>query len=77
MTSLPADHFDLRGRGRLAAGGAADVVIFDATRVTDRATYERPHQYAEGISTVLVNGVPVLQQQTHTARRPGQVLRAR
>jgi N-acyl-D-amino-acid deacylase len=75
MTSLPADHFGFRDRGRLVVGQAADVVIFDAARVTDRATYERPHQYAEGIVTVLVNGEPVLQHEVRTPARPGRVLR--
>jgi len=75
MTSLPADHFGFRDRGRLAVGQAADLVIFDAARVVDRATYEQPHQYPEGISLVLVNGVAVVQDGAHTQARPGQVLR--
>ena len=75
MTSLPADHFGVRDRGRLTPGQAADIVIFDAARIIDRASYEQPHQYATGISTVLVNGVPVVSAGTHTAARPGRVLR--
>ena len=75
MTSLPADHFGFRNRGRLAVGQAADVVIFDPARVIDRATYEQPHQYPDGIATVIVNGAVVLQAGTHTSARPGQVLR--
>jgi N-acyl-D-amino-acid deacylase len=75
MTSLPADHFGFRDRGRLAAGHAADVVVFDAARVTDRATYEQPHQYPDGIVAVLVNGVAVVQGNAHTRARPGQVIR--
>jgi N-acyl-D-amino-acid deacylase len=75
MTSLPADHFGFRNRGRLAVGQAADVVIFDANRVIDRATYEQPHQYPEGIAAVIVNGAVVLQAGAHTNARPGQVLR--
>jgi N-acyl-D-amino-acid deacylase len=77
MTSLPADHFGFRNRGRLASGAAADVVIFDAARVADRATYEQPHQYPDGISTVIVNGAIVLQNGIRTDARPGQVLRRR
>jgi N-acyl-D-amino-acid deacylase len=75
QTSLPADHFGFRDRGRIAIGQAADLVVFDPARVTDRATYEQPHQYAEGISAVLVNGVVVVRDGTHTKARPGQVLR--
>jgi N-acyl-D-amino-acid deacylase len=77
MTSLPADHFGFRDRGRLAVGQAADVVIFDAARVADRATYEQPHQYPDGISAVLVNGVLVVRDGEHTTARPGQVIRRR
>ncbi len=75
MTSLPADHFGFRDRGRIAVGQAADLVIFDAARVADRATYEQPHQYPDGISAVLVNGVPVVDHGAHTKARPGRVLR--
>jgi N-acyl-D-amino-acid deacylase len=75
MTSLPADHFGLRGRGRIAVGHAADLVIFDPQRVADRATYEQPHQYPEGIATVVVNGVVVVADGAHTNARPGHVLR--
>jgi N-acyl-D-amino-acid deacylase len=75
MTSLPADQFSFSDRGRLAPGKAADVVIFDAATVGDRATYENPHQYATGIVHVLVNGVAVVSEGTQTDARPGQVLR--
>ena len=77
MTSLPADHFGFTDRGRLAVGQAGDVVIFDAARVSDRATYEQPHQYPVGIVAVLVNGVAVVRNNAHTQARPGQVLRRR
>lgn len=77
MTSLPAGHFGFRDRGRLTVGAAADVVIFDAARITDRASYEQPHQYPEGITVVLVNGAVVLQNGTRTDARPGHVLRRR
>jgi N-acyl-D-amino-acid deacylase len=75
MTSLPADQFGFTDRGRLAIGQAADVVIFDAARVLDRATYEQPHQYPDGITHVLVNGVVVVQNGAHTGATPGQVIR--
>ncbi len=75
MTSLPADHFRLAGRGRLAAGYAADLVLFDAATVGDPATYDRPHQYPTGVKHVLVNGVLVVKDGNYTGARPGQVLR--
>jgi N-acyl-D-amino-acid deacylase len=75
MTSLPADQFGFADRGRLAAGKAADIVIFDAGTVADTATYSQPHQYAAGIVHVLVNGVPVVERGTQTDARPGRVLR--
>jgi len=75
MTSLPADQFGFADRGRLAAGKAADIVIFDAGTVADTATYSQPHQYATGIVHVLVNGVPVVERGTQTDARPGRMLR--
>jgi len=56
MTSLPAQTFNLRDRGQIREGFAADIVIFDERTVGDKATYENPHQYAEGFSHVIVNG---------------------
>jgi len=75
MTSLPADQFGFTDRGRITVGHAADLVIFDPARVADRATYEDPHQYPDGIATVIVNGVPVVRDGAHTNERPGRVLR--
>jgi len=75
MTSLPADQIGLGDRGRLARGKKADVVVFDAGRVRDTATFDDPHRYAEGIVHVLVNGVPVVERGAHTGARPGHVLR--
>jgi N-acyl-D-amino-acid deacylase len=75
MTSLPADHFGFRDRGRVAVGQAADLVVFDAGKVVDRATYEQPHQYPTGIATVVVNGTIVVERDAHTGARPGEVLR--
>lgn len=56
MTSLPAERFGLAGRGRIEPGAFADLVLFDPASVGDRATYERPHAFAEGIRLVVVNG---------------------
>jgi len=75
MTSLPAEHFRLTGRGRLAPGYAADVVVFDPRTVGDTATYESPHRSPAGIETVLVNGVAVILDTRPTGARPGQILK--
>jgi N-acyl-D-amino-acid deacylase len=74
MTSLPAQHFRLDGRGLLKPGYAADVTIFNASTVADAATFEKPHAYAVGIPYVLVNGVVVVRKGEHTGALPGQVL---
>jgi N-acyl-D-amino-acid deacylase len=75
MTSLPAARMRLADRGLLRPGMKADIVVFDAARIADRATYENPHQYAEGVAHVIVNGEFVLRDGTMTGARPGQVLR--
>jgi dihydroorotase/N-acyl-D-amino-acid deacylase len=75
MTSLPAWRVGLTDRGRIVEGMVADLVIFDPATVADRGTFEDPHQYPIGIPYVLVRGVPVVDQGTFTAHRPGVVLR--
>jgi N-acyl-D-amino-acid deacylase len=75
MTTLPAWRMRDAARGRLAEGLVADIAVFDAQRIIDRATYEDPHQYAEGMVHVFVNGEPVLQDGSLTGARPGRVLR--
>ena len=75
MTSLPATTFRLRDRGILRTGSAADVVVFDPEIVEDKALFEDPHHYAVGFSYVLVNGVVVVENDRHTGKRPGQMLR--
>jgi dihydroorotase/N-acyl-D-amino-acid deacylase len=75
MTSMPADRLGLRTRGRLQNGAFADVVVFDAATVSDRGTFENPHQYPVGINHVIVNGVAVVENGAMTAARPGRVLR--
>jgi N-acyl-D-aspartate/D-glutamate deacylase len=75
MTSLPADLFGLAGRGRIALGAHADLVVFDPQTIVDRATYERPFQTPDGIRHVYVNGTPVLHAGEYTGERPGRVLR--
>jgi dihydroorotase/N-acyl-D-amino-acid deacylase len=75
MTSLAAQRIGLRDRGLLRAGFYADVTVFDPATVNDRATFESPHRYSEGIVHVLVNGVPVIESGRITERRPGRILR--
>ena len=73
MTSLPAEHFRFPNRGAIKAGYAADVVVFDASRVEDTASFEQPHAYPTGMPYVLVNGVPVVDggEQTDAPARAG------
>ncbi len=75
MTSFPARRLGLRDRGLLKAGLWADIVVFDAGRVRDKATYQDPHQFPEGILHVLVNGRIVVGNARQTDAMPGQVLR--
>ncbi|HEX5940599.1 MAG TPA: amidohydrolase family protein, partial [Dehalococcoidia bacterium] len=75
MTSLPANTFGLKERGLVKEGAWADLVLFDAETVIDRATFEDPHQAPAGIDMVLVNGEIVCEGGTHTGARPGRMLR--
>ena len=75
LTSLPAQQAGIRGRGRLAAGYAADLVVFDPNKIADTATYDKPHSYAVGVSDVLVNGTAVLRSGEHTDARPGRFVK--
>ncbi|MDB6031125.1 MAG: D-aminoacylase domain protein [Verrucomicrobiales bacterium] len=75
MTSLPASTFRLKGRGELREGNAADLVIFDPAKVHEETSFKEPHHYASGFEWVLVNGVPVVQKDKYTGKKPGQVVR--
>ena len=75
MTSMPARRLGLQDRGLIRPNMWADLVIFDPARISDRATYEEPHQYPEGIGWVLVNGTVVVAQGKHQGGLPGRVLR--
>ncbi|HEU0225552.1 MAG TPA: amidohydrolase family protein, partial [Steroidobacteraceae bacterium] len=77
MTGHPAAVLGLRERGLLRAGYLADVVVFDPARIQDHATYERPHQYATGVSQVIVNGELALDDGEPTDARPGRFVRGR
>ncbi len=74
MTSFPAERIALHDRGLLKPGMKADIAVFDPDRIRDAATFEKPHQYAEGVSTVIVNGQIVMERGVITASRPGKVL---
>jgi N-acyl-D-aspartate/D-glutamate deacylase len=74
-TSMPADQAGFSDRGRIARGKQADLVAFDAARVADGATFEKPHEYPVGIVHVLVNGVFAVENGAQTQARPGRVLR--
>jgi N-acyl-D-amino-acid deacylase len=74
MTGFPAQRLRLGDRGLLRQGMKADIAIFDPARVRDLATFDKPHQYAEGFSTVIVNGQIVFEQNAMTSARPGKVL---
>jgi N-acyl-D-amino-acid deacylase len=75
MTSLPASNLKIAKRGSLKVGNFADVVVFDPTKVQDKATFENSHAYAEGFNHVFVNGVQVLNDGNHTGATPGRVVR--
>ena len=75
MTSLSANEIGQHERGRLAEGMFADITIFDADQIADRADYVDPHRYSIGIHHVIVNGVPVIHEGSVTGAKPGHVLK--
>jgi N-acyl-D-amino-acid deacylase len=75
LTSLPARNLKIRQRGELKPGYFADVAVFDPVTISDKATYEKPHQYSTGMIHVFVNGKLVLNNGRHTGAKPGQVVR--
>ncbi len=77
MTGFPAQRLSLLDRGLLRPGMKADVTVFDPARVRDTATFDKPHQYAEGFSYVVVNGEIVFDGKAMTSARPGRVLYGR
>lgn len=74
MSGLPAQRLKLYDRGLIRPGMKADLVVFDPAKVEDKATYEKPHQYAVGYQWVLVNGRVVVEDDKLTAERPGRIL---
>ncbi len=75
LTSFPAQNLGLHRRGVLQVGFYADIVLFDPEEVQDKATFEEPHQYAEGVEAVWVNGVQVLRDGEHTNEMPGRFVK--
>lgn len=75
MTSLPSQQMRLRERGLLREGMFADVVVFNAEKIEDHATYTDPHRFATGVAHLLVNGAVVMQNGALTGNKPGRVLR--
>ncbi|HET9367401.1 MAG TPA: amidohydrolase family protein, partial [Candidatus Udaeobacter sp.] len=74
LSGLPATNLGLDHRGYLKEGMFADVVVFDPATIADRATFEKPHQYAVGVKHVFVNGVQVLKDGEHTGAKAGRAL---
>lgn len=75
LTAMPATNLKIVSRGMLQPGYFADVVIFDAATVGDKATFDAPHQYSTGMIHVFVNGKQVLKDGRHTGAKPGRVVR--
>lgn len=75
MTSFPAQRLGLQDRGLIKEGMWADIVVFDPKSVIDKATFDKPHQYPEGIEYVIVNGQVVIENGEHTGVLAGKVLR--
>lgn len=76
MTRLPAERMGLTDRGRIEVDAVADIAVFDSQTVIDKATFEDPHQYAEGMHHVFLSGEAVLLNGEMTGARPGRVLRS-
>src|SRR5437016_3518614 len=74
VSGLPATNLGLDHRGFIKEGMFADVVVFDPAMTSDRATFEKPHQYAVGVKHVFVNGVQVIKDGEHTGAKPGRAL---
>ncbi|MCA6451933.1 MAG: amidohydrolase family protein, partial [Chitinophagaceae bacterium] len=75
LAKVAATHLNIKKRGELKTGNYADILIFDPAKVKDNATYEKPHQYAEGMLHVWVNGTQVLKEGEHTGAKPGRFVK--
>lgn len=74
-TSLPAEVLGLPDRGSLKEGFAADIVIFDPEEISDKATFDTPHRYSEGVRYLLINGKPVIEEGRYNGQLAGKPLR--
>jgi N-acyl-D-amino-acid deacylase len=75
LSGLPAQRLNLKDRGTLAPGKAADIVVFDSSTIADTATFAQPQQYAVGVQHVFVNGVQLLKDGNHTGKTAGRFLK--
>ena len=75
LSKLPAVNLKIQKRGELKKGYYADIVIFDPAKIKDNSTFDKPHQYSEGMIHVLVNGVQVLKDGEHTGKKPGKFVK--
>jgi len=75
MTSLPAEKFKMKGRGRIDQGNYADIAVIDLKNFTDRSTYDDRSRYSEGVMYLLVNGVLSIENGKVTGRRGGRALK--
>ena len=75
LAKLPANTLKLQKRGELKVGNYADVVVFDPMKIKDNATFEKPHQYSEGMIDVFVNGIQVLKEGEHTGANAGRFVK--
>ena len=75
LTGFPADNLGIKNRGYLKSGFFADIVVFDPDKIQDKATFEDPLQFAEGVEHVFVNGIQVLSNGDHTGNFPGRYVK--
>jgi len=75
LAKLPATNLKLQKRGELKVGNYADVLVFDAAKMNDYSTYDKPHQYSTGMIQVFVNGIQVLKNGEHTGVMPGRFIK--
>ena len=75
LAKVAATSLNIPKRGELKVGNYADVLVFDPSKIKDHATFEKPRQYATGMSHVWVNGVQVLKDGEHTNAKPGRFVK--